>query len=36
MSAYEFMGDHPILTFFLASIIASAVVNIVRAICGKR
>ena len=30
MNIYEFMGDHPILTFFLAVIIGQTLVGLVR------
>lgn len=32
---FEFMGNHPILTFFLACIFAEMIVKVVRALCGK-
>ena len=36
MSALEFMGAHPVLTFFLALIAATMVVNVVQALCGDK
>lgn len=32
MTFYEFAGNHPILTFFLASILGGTITNCVRAL----
>lgn len=31
----KFMGEHPILTFFLALIAHDIIVNVAKAICGN-
>jgi hypothetical protein len=35
MGLIEFMHLHPILTFFLAGILAEMIVKVVQAICGR-
>lgn len=36
MSLLQFMGDHPILTFFLALIVAEVVIRLGEAISSRR